>query len=535
VGRARPGLLSPFQYFVLHDGTDLSQVDFRAGRYDVDSLERLYTADDHRARQVLRHLSEKVRAPRQMRALGFCVSNRHARFMAEVFERHGLPATVVDKDTSPADREARVRALEEGRICCIFTVNVFNEGVDIPRVDTALFLRPTESATVFLQQLGRGLRTHEGKACLTVLDFVGNAHQSFRFDLRFKALLGGGTRSEVRAAIENGFPRLPSGCSIQLEERAQSAILDNLKSALVGWKALADDLEPGMTLGDFLRRTSLAPEDVYRQRHSFSELLHLRGFAEDPPSGPLARALPRLLHVDDVDRLTKFRRWLAEERPPVADPGDPHQRMLLALLGDDRPVAELDGLLAEIWAERALRAELAQLFGVLDDRRRHVTVPLAGVPLRVHARYTRAEVSAALDLRTESGKLLATQAGVYESAPNRCDLFFVTLDKDEKSFTPTTLYDDYPITPTLFHWQSQSRTRESSDVGRRYQRPPVGWRLLLFVRRARKDERGVTQPFLFLGPVAYVSHQGERPMSITWRLDHPLPGDWFQQVKIAAG
>jgi hypothetical protein len=209
--------------------------------------------------------------------------------------------------------------------------------------------------------------------------------------------------------------------------------------------------------------------------------------------------------------------------------------MLLALLGDGRPVVEIGALFAEIWETPSLRSELTQLFEVLDDRRRHVTAPLAGLPLHVHAQYTRAEVSAALGLVTDSGKLLATQAGVYESKEHHCDLFFVTLEKDEKNFTPTTLYDDYPITPTRFHWQSQSRTREASPTGLRYQAPPVGWRLLLFVRRSKRDERGVTRPFLFLGPVEYVSHEGERPMSITWRLTHPMPSDWFQQVKIAAG
>jgi superfamily II DNA or RNA helicase/HKD family nuclease len=420
-------LLSPFQYFVLHDGTDLSQIEFRAGRYDVLSLERLYTADEYRARQVLRQLAEKVRNPREMRALGFCVSNKHARFMAEYFNRYDLPSAVVDKDSSPAEREAHVRALEEGRLCCLFTVNVFNEGVDIPLVDTVLFLRPTESATIFLQQLGRGLRTHDRKACLTVLDFVGSAHERFRFDLRFKALLGGVTRNEVRDAVEAGFPRLPSGCSIQLEERAQRVILENLRSALLGWRRLADDLEPGMTLADFLRRTSLSPEDVYRQNHNFSELLDLRGFGEGLASGPFARALPGLLHVDDADRLTEFRKWFAREEPPLANLRDPSQRMLFALLGDDRPIAELGALLSHIWGNRSLRSELAQLFEVLDDRRRHLTSPLAGLPLHIHAHYTRAEVSAALDLVTERGKLLATQAGVFKCEAHRCDLFFVTL------------------------------------------------------------------------------------------------------------
>lgn len=529
-------LLSPFQYFVLYDGTDLSHVDFRGGRYDVSSLERLYTADEHRALEVLRQLLAKVRDPSRMRALAFCVTVKHAEYMHAFFGRHDLPSAVVTGDTAPELRDSHIRALEAGDLCCLFTVDVFNEGVDIPLVDTVLFLRPTESATVFLQQLGRGLRTHEQKSCLTVLDFVGNAHGDFRFDLRFRAVLGGGTRKEIQDAVEAGFPRLPSGCSILLDERSQRVILENLRRTLTTWGALAADLEPGMSLADYLRRTDRLPEDIYRVDRSFSKLKQLRGFVDQAPQGAIARALPRLLHIDDADRLAAFRRILAAPSPPAADSSDPMLRLMFALLGqDDRPLAELGTFLAELWADPLLLQELGELLEVLDDRRRHGTERIEGVPFRLHAHYTRSEISAALNLVTERGKLLATQAGVLKCEAHRCDLFFVTLEKDEKDFTPTTLYHDYLMSQTLFHWQSQGATRETSETGTRYQRPPPGWRLLLFVRRAKRDERGVTQPFLFLGPVEHVSHAGERPMSITWRLSHPVPADWYQRVKIAAG
>ncbi|MCA9513316.1 MAG: DEAD/DEAH box helicase family protein, partial [Myxococcales bacterium] len=266
------GLLAPFQYFVLHDGTDLSRVDFRAGRYDVATLTTLYTADTVRARAVLRAVVERVRDPREMRALAFCVSVAHARFMAAYFVEHGLAAAVVVGDTAPAERDAHIAALERGELQCLFTVDVLNEGVDIPRVDTVLFLRPTESATVFIQQLGRGLRLHDDKACLTVLDFVGNARSEFRFDLRFRALLGRGTRKELSDAVGQGFPHLPSGCSIQLDPLAQRAILANLRQRLGGWRALADDLEPGMGLAAFLRRADVALEEVYEPRRTFGAL-----------------------------------------------------------------------------------------------------------------------------------------------------------------------------------------------------------------------------------------------------------------------
>ncbi len=530
-------LLAPFQYFVVHDGTELQGAwNPRQGRYDLDQLERLYTGDERWAELVLRALVDKVRDPTRMRALGFCVSVAHAEYMAAFFQRKALAAEVVHADTRPADRDARIAQLERGELCALFTVDVFNEGVDIPRVDTVLFLRPTESATVFLQQLGRGLRLHPEKACLTILDLVGNAHRDFRFDLRFRALLGGGTRQELCDAVEEGFPRLPSGCSIHLERKAQEVVLANLKRTLRSWKALADDLERGMSLGDYLDRTRLDPEDVYRTNHTFSELRALRGLVDRAPDGPIARALPRALHVDDLDRLTAWRVWLEEAAPPAVDLDDPHQRMLFALLGqDDRALAELGGFLQELWADDALRCELGELFAVLDDRRRRPTVAIEGLPLHVHAHYTRGEVFAALGVVNKSGKILSIREGVFASRQHACDLFFVTLDKDESEFTPTTLYEDYVVTPSLFHWQSQSGTREDSDTGRRYRNPPPGWRQLLFVRRSKRDDRGVTRPFLCLGPVRYVSHTGERPMSITWRLDHAAPGDWFQQVKIAAG
>ena len=106
-------------------------------------------------------------------------------------------------------------------------------------------------------------------------------------------------------------------------------------------------------------------------------------------------------------------------------------------------------------------------------------------------------------------------------------------DQDQ---VPTTMYDDYPISPTLFHWQSQSNTREDSPTGRRYrEHAQRGSHILLFVRRRKQDDRRVTAPYTFLGPATYVTHKGERPMSITWRLHHPMPAELFEEMKVAAG
>ena len=224
-------LVCPFQYFGVHDNSDLSSIRWTRAGYDVSQLEKLYTGNDARVAMVLQQLQDKLRDVRTMRALGFCVSIAHAEFMARKFTAAGLPSLAVSANTDSDDRKQALLDLRAGRIRALFAVDLFNEGVDLPEVDTLLFLRPTESALVFLQQLGRGLRRFEGKDCVTVLDFIGQAHRQFRFDLRYRAVTGA-TRTEVEKQIEQGFPFLPAGCSMQLDRVATDIVLKNIRSAI---------------------------------------------------------------------------------------------------------------------------------------------------------------------------------------------------------------------------------------------------------------------------------------------------------------
>ncbi len=339
----------------------------------------------------------------------------------------------------------------------------------------------------------------------------------------------------MREAVEEGFPRLPSGCSIQLEEEAQRSVLENIKRTLSDWGSLAEDLVEDWPLGTFLDRADVDLRELYLNRKCFSLLREKRGYVDGVPDNAIVRALPRLLHVDDLDRLTRWRSWMAEDQPRPPDPTDPYQLMLFAALGQARrPVDELGQLLAELWSDPVVLGEVRQLLEVLDDRRRETTHALPGLPFMVHATYSRDEVSAGL-LEVRMGKLLRTQGGVYRCDNHRCDVLFVTLKKDERDFTPTTLYNDYAMSPRRFHWESQGTTRLESSTGQRYRAPPEGWRILLFVRQAKKDDRKLTRPYLFLGPVRCVSASGERPIQIVWELERQMPAAWFNQVKIAAG
>src|SRR5262249_22168750 len=147
------------------------------------------------------------------------------------FADAGVPAAAITSSTDHAGRAAAISGLMNGDLKILFTVDLFNEGVDLPTVDTILMLRPTQSATIFLQQLGRRLRRADNKACLVVLDFIGAQHAQFRSDLRYRPLTGAPRRGLARD-VEHGFPPLPAGCHIELDSVAQHIVLTNLRRNL---------------------------------------------------------------------------------------------------------------------------------------------------------------------------------------------------------------------------------------------------------------------------------------------------------------
>lgn len=537
------GLLAPFQYFGLHDDVALQQVRWKRGRgYDVTELTNVYTGDDHRVRLILQAVQDKVESPGRMRALGFCVSIQHAEFMAERFNAAGIPSRAITSQTSREDRAAALAALRERRVNVLFAVDLFNEGLDIPTVDTVLFLRPTESATVFLQQLGRGLRLADDKTCLTVLDFIGAQHQEFRFDLRFRALTGSSRRG-LQRDVEQGFPTLPAGCHIELDRVAQQIVLDNIRQSLsVSWNGLVAEARSVQrpSLAEFIEEAGIDLEDLYRGNgRSWLDLQRSAGW-DDDPLGPdddvLGAALSRMLHVDDVERLRFIQAVSASGDVPETDRSRRLAAMLHFSLFDARtPFSSLDESLGRLLANRGRAEELRELSGVLHDRIHRVAPALevAGPrPLHVHARYSRNEALAAFGMENLNGTF---GSGVRWVPGDQADVFFVTLVKSEAHFSPTTMYADHAISPTVFQWESQSTTAERSPTGQRYiNHRALGSSVHLFVRETKTADGTLgTPPYLYAGPMSYLSHAGERPMRILWKLDHALPADIFHAAKVA--
>ncbi|WP_346178523.1 DUF3427 domain-containing protein [Streptomyces cuspidosporus] len=543
-------LLSPFHYFGIADNTDLEGLTWKKGAYDTGELSQLYTGNHARARLIVKAVQEKVTDPGSMRALGFCVSVAHAHFMADYFRQAGLNAKALDGTTPAPERAQALADLKDGRLQIIFSVDLLNEGLDIPDVDTLLLLRPTSSATIFLQQLGRGLRRTPDKAVLTVLDFIGQHRKEFRFEDQFRALTNF-TRNRLVEHIEHDFPQLPSGCQIILDRKSKERILDNIKTQInVNVRQLTQEVaayaEP--RLGAYLNESQRELKELYRANNSWTRLLRRANLLTDAaPEGEeqLLKRVSAFLHVDDPQRVDAYSRMLADDAPAydtLDAAGRAYARMLFfSLWPDGGGFSSYPAGFESLSPQKAFRSELRQVLAYNLERTDHYPIPLlgdhSGIPLTVHASYSREEILPALGQADVGGSLPANfREGVKWCEGLKTDALLITLEKDDKDFSPQTRYKDYAMSPERFHWESQNQISEASPTGQRYQHHKQrGTHVLLFVRRYKKTDIGGPQPWMLLGPAEYESHEGSKPMGIVWRLKHALPADVWTYSALAAG
>ena len=536
-------LLAPFHYFGVADSVDLDDVEWSRGRYNQGVLSKRYTGNDTRAGLIAESLRKYVTEIDEITGLGFCVSIEHANYMAEIFTRIGIPSVSLSSETGNDDRRSVLKRLRSKEIRFIFVVDLYNEGVDIPEVNTILFLRPTESMTVFLQQLGRGLRLCPGKECLTVLDFVGRQHANYHFDAKFRALLADARVPLTQQIRENSFS-LPRGCFITLGKVARETVLAHIEQSLGRWKGLVQkvgrfEAESGKTLnvGNFLTYFDLSPREIYG-KSSFRRLCAEAHLCPDPTPEEeelLTTAAKRLLPLNSVSMIRFIRQFLVTKNFDFAGMADPKRDSCLAMLYYSfhaEPLTETTDLLGSMqpFLEKDWMVhEIDSLLAYLEDKTEVLEGPLdLGFPtgLSLHCTYSRDQIFAGLGHWTPSRISVAgKREGVLYLREKNLDVFFITLNKSEKHFSPSTMYNDYAISERLFHWQSQSTTSASSPTGLRYVNGSS--KVLLFVREFNKIGN-VSQPFVCLGTARYVRHTGSKPMSIVWGLDAEIPA-WFMR------
>ena len=539
-------LLVPFHYYGITDSVDLSNVRWARGKYDVKDLEKLYVNNEKRVANIIQSLDRYVADMNKVKGLGFCVSKEHAKSMERMFNAAGIPSKSLTSEAKDEERFSVKAQLVSGAIKFIFVVDLYNEGVDIPEVNTVMFLRPTESLTVFLQQLGRGLRKADKKDYLTVLDFIGQANQHYNFESKFHALTSPDRPRNMRDYVTRGFTDVPTGCIIQLEEGAIKHILDTLQKYFKGKNALVDliqtfeeDTGMTLTLKNFLDYYNLDIRKIYRGDGCFSDLKVLAEVipAFDEPAQPAFKtAFQRLLSIDS-------RRWidflLDKFLPNLAEPFNPAlyspeelkmiQMFYISIWMNWNDAEALENL-QNLGNSPVLLSEIKEVLNYKKD-----TIDLVDekvdfgfeCPLDLYCTYTRDQLLVALGVKNPA----TVREGVKWLQDKRTDLLFVTLHKSLDDYSLSTMYHDYSIDENTFHWESQSTTSEDSQAGQRYiHHQERGSQVLLFIREFKKDEFGITGAYTFLGKMDYISHQGSCPMAVKWHMERPIPVKYLKKT-----
>jgi len=528
-------LLSPFNYFGVSDPIDLSHLKWKRGGYDTSELENVYTKSNQRVQVIIDALERYLADITRFKALGFCVSIKHADFMSNSFNKAGIKSVSLHSNSSSEERKLAKTKLQKGEIRCIFTVDLFNEGIDIPDIDTVLFLRPTESLTVFIQQLGRGLRLSEGKDALTVLDFIGQAHKNYDFTYKLRALTGKSNKG-MDYEILDEFPNMPAGCHIKLEKVAQSYILKNIQSSIINKNNLkkmianysnvfADELN----LRNFIENYGIDKHQLY-SKYKFHELIaetsssQLYKVTHDKE---LKNSLRRFSGIDSK-RLLKFSRKLLMKDLNFINFTNQEKLMLgmfhYTLWGKEPEKNYMDSLRILKNKNQDIVKELIEIIDYNLSKLKVIEIPYEDeeVPIDIYASYTASQIMVAFKKSNEE-KSFSHREGVLYIKDRNTDLFFITINKNENDYLPSTMYNDYAISSELFNWESQSTTSIDSPTGQRYiMDKSEGHKVLLFVREY-KNKYGNATPYIFLGNARYVSHKGSNPIQIIWKMDHPIP------------
>jgi len=535
------GLLAPFHYYGIPDNVDLSEVKWRGNGYDVGELSRIYTQNDFRTGLILKKMQEYIGNSHlhKVRALCFCVDKEHAKFMNAKFTLAGLKTDVLTSDDNDQHRKLVRRQLQEGRINYLFVVDLFNEGVDIPEIDTVLFLRPTESATVFLQQFGRGLRLHKDKDHLTVLDFVGHSRAEFSYKERFESLIGRHSRS-ILTEIKEGFQNAPFGCKIILEEKAKEEIIANIEGYLRSLnknriiKEIAtyhEVCKDSFSLKGFMSYSHVPFHKIYGSM-TWGELCQLAGVRKDVSrhSAQIKYAVTKKwLATDSYSYFTQLLQFVeCGFRCNTSRFSEKERRCAVMLYYDLFDAAgnytSIDGMFSDLASDWLFIEEFKEIIRYLIDRcsapeKLDNSVYNSWNPLRLHGVYTKAQIQAALGLSTIDRKS-PSREGVERLKSIQLEAMYVDIIKKREEGS-LTAYKDFAQNREFFHWETQNRVREGSREAEAYRNGENN--MLLFVRQqVDHPDYGCRMGFVYLGQVTMKSMEGSKPMQIVWHLNTPM-------------
>ena len=547
------GLLCPFHYYGITDSVDYSEVAWDKGHYVASELSKIYTFNDARTEVILRSLKHYVTNVHDVRALCFCVDQQHAKYMASKFTLCGLKAEVLTSENSQM-RTVLNNRLKNKKINYLFVVDMFNEGVDIPEVDTILFLRPTESLTVFIQQFGRGLRKANGKTHVDIFDYVGNSRAEFNYADRMRVMLGK-TSMSVAEEMELDCPHLPLGCRILLEPKAKEYILNNIKGAIRRFTAshfnkLAVSFERNhsapLTLTNFVNIYQVPLDKLYRGR-TWNQMLNELGLIDSISNfnEELSRAVVRKWLATDSYSYLNYIKSLAEKsfKINVDMMSAVDKKRLLMLYYDLFETAgrftSLQDMANALSADSVFCSEVKEVISLLLQYKiayeKDDNSLLQDFPLKLHGVYTKAQIQVAIGTSTLSRKS-PSREGVERNRHLNIEAMFVDIIKNREEGS-TTDYDDKALSPYLFQWDTQNSVNPESPTGQAYINESQT--MLLFVREQKTfaEDKSRTMGYVYLGRVTLHSWEyrnlGTRmQMQILWDMVEPIPGSVMHFARI---
>lgn len=567
-------LLTPFHYFGVSDQTvDYNKVDLINGHYEENSLVRALSTFT-RVEYIIDKIQTYGHDGDFLHGLGFCVNIKHANYMSHEFNQRGYVTECLTGADSVEYRQMIIKRLEDptDELTMIFTVNIFNEGIDIPKVNLMLFLRPTESSTIFIQQLGRGLRKTENKEYVTVLDFIGNYKKSFIIPLALSGQYNAKAfdTDSLRIAVLHEFADAPGGSVVQLDPIAQREILDRIDNIKLSSIAVLKEMynqfkydlgrspeitdflyseeAPSLTFFLFKFRSWIKTKEYMNDLNTFDKMI----LASDLKYEVIERIESLLsikwpyeysiiylaqnnqkLTVEDVVL------WLTK-RFDLEIIRSEHETLIIRAM--DRLSK---GHKKQKWAFGKLTNEtfyvnpdISTLFGndiyfnyvkdrleygLIDFRRSFRTglVLSQEKKLSLYRNYTRNELMFIFEAKVAEG--------TWREGVSRVDnhyLLFINLNKAE-NVEDHLHYKDYFKDPTTFHWQSQNQTSHASGKGQEYiNHTKRNIHVHLFIRKF-SQMHGMTLPFMYLGEIDYIDSNGDKPMNINWRLHKPVPEDLY--------
>ncbi len=563
-------LVVPFHYFGI---ADIEEVNLEGVNIeDITSVAKALKLNQ-RVDYIIKQMNLYGFDGEKRKCLGFCVNIDHAQFMCDEFNKRGITSVCLTGSDSAEKRQTYIQRLENehDELEVIFTVDIFNEGVDIPSVNLVLMLRPTNSPIIFIQQLGRGLRKYKNKEYLTVLDFIGNHNRAFLIAVALK-----GSRyydkDSLKVSVNNDFTNIPGDTFIQLDKISKERILRQLenenfnsmkylKEEYLSFKALLQGRIPKNLMdyikyegapdpmkfirkeGTYLQFLSKVEKDnifklmitdqefikamkylsdmlPLKRPHEFQILLDLI-FQKEMSEDMCKQSILKVIEYVDNDSVCHAMETLNYN---YYDSSQKNRWNQLAVFDGKNII--LNDIMHEILSDIEKKEYILDILHYgLNRYRKEFEEAYYGIPfLKLYAQYSMQEVA----LLTNYRKIHSSFRGSGLMTSGNEYFLFVDLHK-ESDIKESINYKDKFISRKFFQWQTPNKTKQQSEQGKNIiYNKERGINLHLFVRKFKQID-GVVQPYIYLGRVDAKEFEGNQPITVKTKLEYTLPADLYEE------